>query len=62
MPMTRTGKKWSINELLQLEREYDLLKLTIQEIAEKHQRTPTAIIYKLNEEGLANLELSATLN
>uniref|UniRef100_A0A6C0IEU8 Uncharacterized protein n=1 Tax=viral metagenome TaxID=1070528 RepID=A0A6C0IEU8_9ZZZZ len=47
----RTGNKWSVNELLQLEREYELLELNIQDIAVKHQRTVQAILYKLEAEG-----------
>ena len=48
----RQGNKWTINELISLQREYELLELTVQEIAEKHQRTETAILYKLESEGL----------
>ena len=48
----RQGNKWTINELIALQREYELLELTVQEIAEKHQRSETAILYKLESEGL----------
>ena len=48
----RQGNKWTINELLSLQREYELLELTVQEIANKHQRSETAILYKLESEGL----------
>jgi hypothetical protein len=48
----RQGNKWTINELISLQREYELLELTVKEIAEKHQRTETAILYKLESEGL----------
>jgi hypothetical protein len=48
----RQGNKWTINELLSLQREYELLELTVQEIADKHQRSDTAILYKLESEGL----------
>ena len=48
----RQGNKWTINELISLQREYELLELTVQEIAERHQRTETAILYKLESEGL----------
>ena len=48
----RQGNKWTINELLSLQREYELLELTVQEIAEKHERSETAILYKLDSEGL----------
>jgi len=50
----RRGNKWSVNELLQLQREYELLELTIQEIAEKHQRSVEAILYRLEDEGFIN--------
>jgi len=49
---TRSGNKWSINELLSLQREYELLEWTIQQIAEKHQRSVEAILFKLEAEGL----------
>ena len=48
----RQGNKWTINELISLQREYELLELTVQEIAEKHQRSETAILYRLESEGL----------
>ena len=48
----RQGNKWTINELLSLQREYELLELTVQQIAEKHERSETAILYKLDSEGL----------
>ena len=48
----RQGNKWTINELISLQREYELLELTVQEIAERHQRSETAILYKLESEGL----------
>ena len=50
----RFGKRWTINECLQLQREYELLKWSIDAIAEKHQRTPKAIMFKLSEEKLAD--------
>ncbi len=48
----RQGNKWSVSELLSLQREYELLELTVQQIAENHQRSETAILYKLEGEGL----------
>jgi hypothetical protein len=48
----RQGNKWTINELISLQREYELLELTVQQIADKHQRSETAILYKLEGEGL----------
>ena len=51
---TRANAKWSVNECLRLEREFDLLKLSVQEIALLHDRSPNAIMYKLDAEGLAD--------
>lgn len=42
--------KWNINELIALQREYELLGLTIQEIAIKHNRSIKAILCKLEQE------------
>jgi hypothetical protein len=49
---TRVNKKWTVTELLSLQREYELLEMDIFDIALKHKRTPKAILYKLNDEGL----------
>lgn len=48
--VTRCGNKWSINEGLALQREYELLELTVQEIAFIHKRSVDAIVYKLEQE------------
>jgi hypothetical protein len=48
---TRSGKRWNINELLSLQREYELLEWSVQQIAEKHERTVEAILFKLEAEG-----------
>jgi hypothetical protein len=50
--MSRHNYKWTINELLSLHREYELLALPVQVIAAKHKRTTQAIIHKLIEEEL----------
>jgi hypothetical protein len=50
----RNGYKWTINECLRLEREFDLLQLTVPEMATLHSRTDYAIICKLHAEGLAD--------
>ena len=50
----RSGYKWSVNECLRLEREYDLLKLSVSEIASLHERSDEAIMYKLDQEGIAD--------
>jgi len=47
----RNGKRWTVNELLQLQRDFELLELSISEIALKHQRTEKAILLKLVNEG-----------
>ena len=52
--MSRTGFKWNVNELLSLQREFELLQWDIDTIAQKHQRTPNAIMYRLDQEGLAD--------
>ena len=49
---SRVNKKWTVTELLSLQREYELLEMNIFDIALKHKRTPNAILYKLNDEGL----------
>jgi len=47
----RSGNKWRVNELLALQREYELLEMSIQEIAAKHERSVNAILFKLTDEG-----------
>jgi hypothetical protein len=49
---SRCGKKWSIPEILRLEREHNLLELPIKEIALLHKRSVKAILCKLEEEGI----------
>ena len=56
----RHNFKWNINELLSLQREYELLEMTIQEIASKHERTIEAILYRLQKEGLIETWIDAT--
>jgi hypothetical protein len=46
----RNGNRWSINEILTLQREYELLEWSVYKIAEKHQRTVMAILCKLKAE------------
>ena len=50
----RFGNRWTINECLRLHREFELLELSIDEIAQRHQRTPNAIMIKLDSEGHAD--------
>lgn len=52
MACNRYGKKWTVNEVNQLQREYELLSMSIPEIALKHQRDVKGIAYKLFKEGL----------
>ena len=47
----RNGNKWTVNEVLTLQREYELLEWTIQEISAKHQRSIGSILFKLTAEG-----------
>jgi hypothetical protein len=54
----RAGNKWTIPELITLQREYELLELTVQEIAQRHKRSVCAIVARLESEGL--VELGAT--
>ena len=51
---TRCGYKWTVNEVLSLEREYELLEWTIQDIASKHKRSVRAILCRLEDEGFIN--------
>ena len=46
----RSGFKWTVNELISLQREYELLEWTVQQIAEKHERSVEAILFRLEEE------------
>jgi hypothetical protein len=50
----RFRKHWNIRECLNLQREFELLKLSIDEIALRHKRTPGAIMFKLDEQGFAD--------
>ena len=50
----RHGNKWTINETLSLQREYELLEWNVYEIAEKHERSVMAIMSKLHNEGFIN--------
>jgi DNA-binding PadR family transcriptional regulator len=47
----RHYNKWNINEIIRLEREYELLELSIQEIAKTHERTIRSILCRLEKEG-----------
>lgn len=45
----RHCKKWSISELLSLEKELDR-NMSIAEIASSHQRTERAILFKIHQQ------------
>lgn len=51
MSYKRSGNKWSVNEILTLQREHELLKLSVQEMSIRHKRSEEAIMYKLDFEG-----------
>ena len=51
---SRFGNKWTVNELISLQREFELLELSIAEIAALHNRTEAAILFKLQSEGMCN--------
>ena len=46
----RHYNKWTVNEVLKLQREYELLGMSIAEIAELHDRSEFAIICKIEQE------------
>jgi hypothetical protein len=50
--------KWTENEIDQLYREVQLNNYTIQEISARHQRTNSAILFKLKEEKLIQWDCS----
>ncbi len=54
----RSGFAWSIPETLRLQREYELLELSIDEISRIHQRSPYAIAIRLIDEDFASQEQS----
>ena len=58
--MSRHYKRWNVNEELKLQREYELLQMTIQEIAITHKRTEEAILCKLQKEGFIQAWNEAT--
>lgn len=55
----RAGNKWTIPELITLHREYELLELTVQEIAQRHKRSVFAIVARLESECLVEIGDSA---
>ena len=59
MTAHRANFKWNINELISLQREYELLEMTVQEIAVRHGRGVDGIIAKLEKEGFIDLRENA---
>jgi len=57
--MSRYGNRWTVNEVLSLQREYELLEWSVQKIADKHKRSVMSIIYKLHAEGFTSSLLEA---
>ena len=47
----RSGFKQTINEILSLQREYELLSLSVSDIADRHERSFFSILNKLKIEG-----------
>jgi hypothetical protein len=52
----RYKNRWTINETLTLQREYELLEWSVQQIAVKHRRSVRAIMCKLEVEGFMTEE------
>jgi len=55
----RHNFKWNVNEILSLQREYELLEMTIQDIASKHERTVESILYRLQQEEIIETWIDA---
>ena len=52
--------KWSNNEVERLHKEFDMKQYSIQEIADLHERTYSAILYKLKQEELISINYPFT--
>jgi len=46
----RHNKSWSIPETMKLIREYELIGMSVQQIARAHNRSVLAILFKLHAE------------
>jgi hypothetical protein len=55
----RSGNKWSIPELITLQREYELLELNVDEIARRHKRSVFAILARLESENIITVWATA---
>ena len=51
MHCKRANKKWTTVETLALQREYELLEMSVYDIAGKHGRSVQGILYRLKSEG-----------
>ena len=51
MQQKRANKRWTINESLKLQREYELLGMDVNQIASAHERSADAIAHRLEHEG-----------
>jgi len=60
MTDNRHGKRWTTSEVLNLQREYELLNMSVYQIAGKHERSVQAILFKLHAEGLTPSLYEAT--
>jgi hypothetical protein len=46
--------RWNVNEVLRLQREYELLEMSVADIAKIHNRSVNAIVCKLVSEGFVD--------
>jgi hypothetical protein len=46
--------RWNVNEVLRLQREYELLEMSVADIAKLHDRSVNAIVCKLVSEGFVD--------
>jgi len=51
MHCKRANNKWTTAETLALQREYELLEMSVYDIAAKHERSVQGIMYRLKSEG-----------
>ena len=51
MHCKRANNKWTTVETLALHREYELLEMSVYDIASKHERSVQGILYRLKSEG-----------
>jgi hypothetical protein len=58
--LRRNNYKWNVNELLALQREYELLGMSIQDISAKHGRSIESILYRLQQEDFIETWIDAT--